>query len=297
MQFAAVLPSFGPPAREPSVQHRLRDVAEAADDLGYDVVFTAEHLVFPQHIRTPYPYGGRFPFAVTDPVLDATVTLAWVAALTKHVRLGASVMVLPYHEPVALAKALATIDVLSGGRLLVGVASGWLREEFDLLGVPFRERGARTDEYLGALRALWSEERVTFRGRFVRLEEAAFFPKPLQRPHPPIWIGGGSAAAFRRVARFGDGWLAVPRSPTELAADVATIRREAEAAGRDPSRIGVAASGGARSVDELLDRIPALERAGATMITVPALFWARSVPHAIDLMDEFAARAGLGRRE
>src|SRR5262249_53108173 len=109
MQFAAVLPSFGPPAREPSVQHRLRDVAEAADDLGYDVVFTAEHLVFPQHIRTPYPYGGRFPFAVTDPVLDATVTLAWVAALTKHVRLGASVMVLPYHEPVALAKALATI--------------------------------------------------------------------------------------------------------------------------------------------------------------------------------------------
>jgi probable F420-dependent oxidoreductase len=297
MQFAVVLPSFGPPARDPAVQSRLRGVAEAADDLGYHVVFTAEHLVYPQEIRTPYPYGGRFPFAVTDPVLDVPTTLAWVAAVTKHVRLAASVMVLPYHEPIALAKALTTIDVLSGGRLMVGVASGWLREEFDLLGVPFRERGARTDEYLAALRALWTEERVTFRGRFVRLEEAAFFPKPIQKPYPPIWIGGASAAAFRRVAHIGDGWLAVPRAPDALAADVASIRREAEAAGRDPLRIGVAASGAAGSVSELLDRIPALERAGATIITVPALFWAKSVSHAIELMDEFASRAGLERRE
>jgi probable F420-dependent oxidoreductase len=297
MQFAVVLPSFGPPARDPAVQSRLRDVAEAADELGYHVVFTAEHLVYPQEIRTPYPYGGRFPFALTDPVLDVPTTLAWVAAMTKHVRLAASVMVLPYHEPIALAKALTTIDVLSGGRLMVGVASGWLREEFDLLGVPFRERGARTDEYLAALRALWTEERVTFQGRFVRLQEAAFFPKPIQKPYPPIWIGGGSAAAFRRVARLGDGWLAVPRSPADLADDVAAIRREAEAAGRDPLRIGVAASGAAGSVSELLDRIPALERAGATIVTVPALFWAKSVPEAIELMDEFAARAGLERRE
>jgi len=297
MQFAVVLPSFGPPARDPAVQSRLRDVAEAADELGYHVVFTAEHLIYPQEIRTPYPYGGRFPYAVTDPVLDVPTTLAWVAAVTRHVRLGASVMVLPYHEPIALAKALTTIDVLSGGRLMVGVASGWLREEFDLLGVPFRERGARTDEYLAVLRALWTEERVTYRGRFVRLEDAAFFPKPVQKPHPPSWIGGSSAAAFRRVGRVGDGWLAVPRAPAELASDVATIRREAEAAGRDPSRIGVAASGGARSVAELLDRIPALERAGATIVTVPALFWAASVPQAIDLMDEFASRADLERRE
>jgi probable F420-dependent oxidoreductase len=297
MRFAVVLPSFGPPARDPAVQSRLRDVAEAADELGYHVVFTAEHLIYPREIRTPYPYGGRFPFAVTDPVLDVPTTLAWVAAVTKHVRLAASVMVLPYHEPIALAKALTTIDVLSGGRLMVGVASGWLREEFDLLGVPFRERGARTDEYLAALRALWTEERVTFRGRFVRLEDAAFFPKPIQKPYPPIWIGGASAAAFRRVARIGDGWLAVPRSPAALATDVAAIRREAEAAGRDPLAIGVAASGGAGSVSELLDRIPALERAGATIVTVPALFWATSVPQAIELMDEFASRAGLGRRE
>src|SRR5262249_4911159 len=144
---------------------------------------------------------------------------------------------------------------------------------------------------------LWTEERVTFRGRFVQLEDAAFFPKPLQRPHPPIWIGGGSPAAFRRIGRHGDGWLAVPRDPTALAADLAAIRREAEAAGRDPRRIGVAASGGARSVLELVDRLPALERAGVTIVTVPALFWGRDVPHAIEIMDEFSARAGLTRRD
>ena len=297
MEFGVVLPTFGPPARDPALAAGLREIAEAADDLGYDLVFTAEHLIFPNEIHTPYPYGGRFPYPVDDPVLDPPATLAWVAALTRHVRLGASVMVLPYREPIALAKALATIDVLSGGRLMVGVASGWLREEFELLGVPFRERGARTDEYLAALRALWTEERVTFRGRWVKLDEAAFFPKPIQKPHPPIWIGGRSPAAFRRVARFGDGWLAVPRSPEELAADVAAIRREAEAIGRDPGCIGVAASGGARSVPELLDRIPALERAGATIVTVPAIFWATGITQAIELMDEFAARAGLPRRD
>ena len=153
MEFGVVLPTFGPPARDPALAAGLREIAEAADDLGYDLVFTAEHLIFPNEIHTPYPYGGRFPYPVDDPVLDPPATLAWVAALTRHVRLGASVMVLPYREPIALAKALATIDVLSGGRLMVGVASGWLREEFELLGVPFRERGARTDEYLAAMRA------------------------------------------------------------------------------------------------------------------------------------------------
>ena len=146
-----MLPSFGPPARDPAVRSRLREVAEAADELGYHVVFDgrAPHLpagdphALP--VRRTLPVRGDRSRSSTSPT-----TLAWVAALTRHVRLGASVMVLPYHEPIALAKALATIDVLSGGRLMVGVASGWLREEFDLLGVPFRERGARTDEYLAA---------------------------------------------------------------------------------------------------------------------------------------------------
>ena len=295
MQFGVILPTFGSLARGTDVATAVAGVARAADRLGYDVVWAAEHVVFPSQVTSPYPYGDRLPFAVTDPVLDAVGTLAWLAGMTTHVRLGSAVLVLPYHQPVPLAKALATVDVLSGGRLVVGVASGWLREEFALLGVPFAERGARTDEWLAVLRALWTEERVTFAGRWIRLTEAAFFPKPVQRPHPPVWIGGGSPAALRRVGRFGDGWLAVPRPTLEaLAADVAAIRRAAERAGRDPARIGVASSGAAPTLAALVDRLPDLARIGVTSVTVPVTGWARSAAHGLELMEEFAQRAGLG---
>jgi len=293
MEFGVALPQFGPRARDPEVAKRVRAVAVAAERLGFGVVWTAEHLVFPYEIQTPYPYGGRFPYDVTDPLLDVAATLAFVAASTERIRLGSAVIVLPYHHPVALAKALATVDVLSNGRLLLGVAGGWLREEFELLGVPFRERGARTDEAITLLKTLWTEDRVNFRGRFFQLEDAAFFPKPTQRPHPPIWIGGGSPAALRRVARLGDGWLAVPRSLDHLAAGIARLRREAAAQGRDPGTIGIASSGGARSFDELFELLPQLERIGVTIVNVPALFWTRSVPEAIDTMEAFSRRAGL----
>jgi len=291
MRFGVALPQFGPRARDPAVRDRIREVAVAADRLGYDVVWTAEHLIFPAEIRTPYPYGGgRAPFDVTDPILDVTATLAYVAALTTRVRLGTSVIVLPYHHPIGLAKALATVDVLSDGRLLLGVAGGWLREEFELLGVPYAERGARTDEYLALITRLWTDERVSFRGRFFALDDAVCFPKPLQRPHPPIWVGGSGAAALRRVARYGDGWMAVPADLDHLAAGIETVRRGATAAGRDPSTIGVASSGGARSMDDLLAVLPRLEKLGVTIVNVPALFWARNVPEAIELMERFAER-------
>jgi probable F420-dependent oxidoreductase len=294
LRFGVPLPQFGPLAAGPEVAARIAAVATAADRLGYDILWTAEHLIFPHEIRTPYPYGGRFPFPVTDPMLEVISTLSWVAALTRRIRLSCSVMILPYRHPVVLAKELATLDVLSGGRVTVGVASGWLAEEFAMLGVPFRERGARMDEYLDVLRVLWTEERVTFRGRFVRIEDAAFFPKPVQKPHPPIWIGGASERAFDRIARVGAGWIAAPRPDVEtLARDTARLRRLVEARGRDPSAIGVASGGGGRGVDDLLARLPALERAGVTIVNVPALFWARSAAHVIELLEEFASRAGL----
>src|SRR5262245_18089397 len=125
MEFGVALPQFGPQARDAEVGERIRDVGTAAERLGFGVVWTAEHLVFPYEIRTPYPYGGRFPFDVTDPILDISTTLSYVAACTNRVRLGSAVVVLPYHHPLALAKAMATVDVLSNGRLLLGVASGW----------------------------------------------------------------------------------------------------------------------------------------------------------------------------
>jgi alkanesulfonate monooxygenase SsuD/methylene tetrahydromethanopterin reductase-like flavin-dependent oxidoreductase (luciferase family) len=151
MQFGVALPQFGPHARGPAARDHIGAVARSAERLGYDIVWTAEHLILPPTIETPYPYGGCAPFDVTDPVFDVATTLAYVAAQTTRVRLGSSVIVLPYHHPIGLAKALATVDVLSNGRLLLGVAGGWLREEFELLGVPYHERGARTDEYLALL--------------------------------------------------------------------------------------------------------------------------------------------------
>jgi probable F420-dependent oxidoreductase len=292
MGFGVTLPQFGRPARHPAVRAHIRDVAVAADRLGYDVLWTAEHLIFPAHVATPYPYGPGLPFDVTDPILDVTATLSFVAALTTRVRLGSAVVVLPYHHPIALAKAIATLDVLSNGRVLLGVASGWLREEFEMLGIPFRERGARTDESIALLKALWCDETM-FRGRFFRIDHGVSFPKPVQHPHPPIWIGGDSNAALRRVARFGDGWMAVPKSLDHLVLDIETIRRHAEAAGRDPATIGVASSGAARSMTELLDLLPRLHALGITIVNVPALAWTQTVPEALELLQEFAERAGL----
>jgi probable F420-dependent oxidoreductase len=293
VKFGTALPQFGPKARDPGAAERIAAMARAADRLGYDVVWTAEHLVFPREIRTPYPYGGSFPYDVDDPIFDVATTLAWVAAQTTRVRLGSSVVVLPYHHPVALAKALATVDVLSGGRLLLGVAGGWLREEFELLGVPFDERGARTDEAIALLKHVWTSERIHFEGRFFSLRDAAQAPKPLQKPHPPIWIGGDGPRALRRVGRLGDGWVAAPRSRAQLAASIAAIRREAERAGRDPAAIGVASGGGARTLDELVGSIPELERIGITIVNVPALFWAKTFEESIELLERFAERAGL----
>src|SRR5215471_14903473 len=130
MRFGVTLPQFGPFAAGAAVHERIARVATAADRLGYDVVWTAEHFVLPHEIRTPYPYGGRFPFPVTDPFLEVVSTLSYVAALTERVRLSAAVMIAPYRHPVVLAKELATLDVLSAGRVMVGLASGWLAEEF-----------------------------------------------------------------------------------------------------------------------------------------------------------------------
>ena len=294
MQFGVLLPQFGALARSADVQHRIRAVAQTAERLGYDVLWTAEHIIFPQTIGTPYPYGGRFPYPVTDPILDIVATLSYVAAITSRIRLGSSVLVLPYRNPLVLAKELASLDVLSEGRLLLGVAAGWLKEEFDLLGVPFTERGQRTDEYINLLRALWTQQQVTFHGRHFELTDAAFFPKPVQQPHPPIWIGGGSPAALRRVARLGDGWIAVPRpSLGDLANDIQEIRRRAEERRRDPASIGIASGGGATSIDDLLDRLPRLEKMGVTITSVPVLFWAESFNHALELMEEFAQRVQL----
>jgi probable F420-dependent oxidoreductase len=181
---------------DPEVQGR---VVTAAEEVGFESVWTGEHVAMP--IRdNPVPAPPETPF------LDSVVALTRVAALTTRLRLGTGILVLPHHNPVLLAKALASLDVLSGGRLIAGFGGGYVEQEFRALGVPFRRRGAITDDSLAALRVLWTEPEPSYDGRFARFAGIRFEPKPVQRPHPPIVVGGQAPAALRRAARVGDGW-------------------------------------------------------------------------------------------
>ncbi|MDX3192733.1 LLM class F420-dependent oxidoreductase [Streptomyces sp. MN03-5084-2B] len=202
----------------------LLDVARLSEELGYESVWASQHVFHAGYLADRL--GGR-PYYAPLPILTA------VAAVTSRVRLGTSVLVLPYHHPVLLAKELATLDVLSGGRLTVGAGVGVIREEFDALGVEYDTRGARTDEALRVLKALWTTRRPSFAGRFHRFAGLDFSPAPVQDPHPPVWIGGAGRAAMRRVAELGDGWHLFRSPAGGLGPAIRRVRDLAEAAGRD----------------------------------------------------------------
>jgi probable F420-dependent oxidoreductase len=207
---------------DPALQVR---VARAAEETGFDSIWTGEHVAMPVR-DSPVPIAPETPF------LDSIVALTHVAAHTRRVRLGTGILVLPHHNPVLLAKALASLDVISGGRLIAGFASGYVEREFAALGVAFSQRGAITDESLTAIRALWTEELPAFAGRFAAFDGIRFEPKPLQRPHPPIVIGGHSAPALRRAARVGDGWYGFGLTVDAAAPLVAELTRLRAAHGR-----------------------------------------------------------------
>ena len=171
-------------------------IARLADDLGFDAVTCPEHLVVPKAVAAGM--GAFWP--------DAFTVMAFVAGATQRIRVNSGVIVLPYHHPVALAKAVATLDLLSGGRVTVTFGAGMAEGEFHALGVPFRQRGRVTDEYLDVLKILWTVDEPEFHGSYVDFRDVVFEPKPVQQPHPPVWIGGSSMAALRRAARAGDGW-------------------------------------------------------------------------------------------
>ena len=173
------------------------DAAVRAEGLGFDSVWASHHVMHPPHIRARI--GDR-------PYYDALTVLTYVAAVTRKVRLGTSVLVLPYVNPLVLAKGVATLDVLSGGRVILGVGVGSSREEFDAVGSDFNQRGAYADEIIEAMTTLWTQEEPSFNGRFFSFSGLKFSPKPLQKPYPPLWVGGSSEAALRRAALVGDGW-------------------------------------------------------------------------------------------
>jgi probable F420-dependent oxidoreductase len=206
------LPMSGP-LSSPDTIARLAVEGEA---IGYDYAAVSDHLVEPIDIHARYPYSesGEFPRGSRGDRHEQLTAIAYLAAKTSRLRFLTSVMVVPHRPAVLTAKILSTIDVLSAGRLFVGIGAGWLEEEFEAIGAPnFAERGIATDEYLQAFRDLWTTAEPRFEGRFVKFAGILFAPKPIQKPHPPIWVGGESGAAMRRAARLGDGWYPIGSNP------------------------------------------------------------------------------------
>lgn len=221
-----------------------RLLARAVEGAGFESLWTVEHIVVPSGYVSPYPYAddGRMPGPDDMAIPEPFTWLAYAAACTTRLKLGTGITVLPQRNVLLAAKETATLDVLSGGRLLLGIGTGWLREEFEAMGVPFEGRGDRTDEYIEALRTLWREEEPSFEGRHVRFDRVHCRPRPLQGC-VPIIVGGHSDRAARRAGLLGDGFYPGTTDRTVLARSIAVMRDAAEAAGRDPDGIEVTAIG------------------------------------------------------
>lgn len=241
MRFGFYLPTRGELANRAAIG----TLARAGEAAGFHSAMVADHVVFPVTSQSVYPYTVSGEHPTHGDALEQFAILAFVAGITEQLRLVSSVTILPYRNPVLTAKMLATIDVLSEGRLTVGVGVGWLEEEFAALGAEFARRGAVSDEYLRILRLLWTQSPASFAGEFYSFDAIRCEPFPVQNPHPPIWVGGHSLAALRRTARYGDGWhpvgaiAAVPLPPEEMVRKLAELRRLTTEAGRDFSALTI----------------------------------------------------------
>ena len=218
----------------------LRLVARA-ESLGFDSVWVGDHIVIPRQIGSAYPYSptGTPPFRPGESALEPLTLLSYLAGCTSHVRLGVSVLIVPHRNPLYAAKVLATLDVLSGGRVICGVGAGWMREEFEALGLNFERRGEETDEWLRIFKTCWLDDAPEHHGRLYSFSRVAFEPKPLQTPHPPIWVGGNSRRAMRRAVEHGDAWHPGWSRPDQLASQRRELDAIAARAGRDPASLGL----------------------------------------------------------
>lgn len=227
MDLGCHLPTHGPVA----TRGALVTFAREAEARQIASLWVSDHVVFPRTRTGQYP-GGRFPFPPETPYLEPVAVLAAAAMCTERARIGASVFILGHRNPVVMAKMLTTIDTLSNGRLICGVGVGWWAEEFAALGVPFATRGRQADEMLRIFKELWTASDPRFEGEFYRFGDLGFAPKPVQKPHPPLWVGGDSDGAFRRVVTLGDGWHATSKDPAELRAALDRLRIAADKAKR-----------------------------------------------------------------
>ena len=260
------------------------DVAVAADELGFESAWLPEHLVFPTEIRGQLVPGEEHPpVPPTTPVFDACAYLSYVAGRTERLRLGTFVYLLGIRHPFISARAFATLDVVSGGRAEVGVGAGWLLTEWEAVGLDPRTRGRRLDEAVEVCRRLWTEELIEHHGEFFDFDEVAFEPKPVQKPHPPVLVGGESAAALRRAAAYGDGWIGMFHTPDSVIERTEELRRLRDEVGRGDLPFTVTCMGPVESDGDLAR----WEQAGVDrVIVVP---WQRG-REAVSSMTDFAGR-------
>ncbi len=225
MKFGIVLPNFGKYANK----KHLSDITLQAEELGFDSIWVSDHIVIP---NSHEGFGDEF--------YEPLVTLSFLAAITKSIRLGTSVIILPYRNPVTLAKMISTLDMLSEGRIILGIGTGWLKEEFDALGISYEHRGRLTDEWMNVMKVLWTDDSPEFEGKFLKFSDIKFLPKPYQKPHPPIWVGGGGTKALERAARFGTGWHPVGLTPWELKLKITELNRLREENGNSNREFHIA---------------------------------------------------------
>jgi probable F420-dependent oxidoreductase len=260
------LPTQGPLATRDAVMRFCRE----AEARGIASLWVSDHVVFPRSKSGDYP-GGRFPHAPDTPYLEPVAVLAAAAMVTEKARLGSSVFILGHRHPIVMAKMLTTIDALSNGRLICGVGVGWWEEELTALGAPFKQRGRHADEILKIFKTLWTSDHPTFAGEFFQFGDLGFQPKPVQKPHPPIWVGGNSPGAFRRVVTYGDGWHATYLQPDQLRESLDQLRAAADAAKRPFDTIELSMrvrNTGALSTSrqEVIDLLGAYKKAGLTHV-------------------------------
>jgi len=243
MKFGFCLPHDGPLSRADN----LTALSQHAEKLGFhSLVEPSDHLVMPEKIATTYPYSSSGEYTDTREDLDQATTLAFVAAKTNKIRLMTGIAVIPYRNPFSWANEFATLDYLSDGRLDIGAGVGWMREEFYILHIPFEKRGELMDEYIRMMKVIWTQKSPSFSGKFFQFKDAHFSPKIVQRPHPPIWIGGESPRAIRRAAELGDGWFPIDgnaRFPlwniSRLSQAISRLREQIKKAGRKPDDVKI----------------------------------------------------------
>ncbi len=290
MDYGVHLPHLGHQAD----RHSLTEFARRADALGYHSAWVSDHITWPAEVASRYPYSanGDFPAPFNTPWLDPLGTLLFVAACTERIRLGTTVLILGYRPPVQTAKMLATLDVLSEGRTILGVGVGWMREEFEALGMPFDHRGARGDEQLEVFEALFTQPLPAYEGRFYRFPGLGFQPRPVNG-HIPIWVGGDTEAAFRRAARYGDAYHAAFEPLDAVSQHWARVQASAEEHGRDPSQLTLSVRV-YLDFDRVVDPAKSLSGNPAQMREQVGRFAAAGVSH---LLLDIVARGGVAGRQ